>query len=216
MKKIFFLLAISVCTVGCGPQQSVELSTYHADGRAKPKVAFIPVIDSSDSTLPWSLSEEFTDGIEKRFLRHSNLFLLNEQKAITAKKNLNPFIDTDSFVKEIDHSAEFVVFVELSEHRMTAKATESLFNVKNNPSYQLNMSVKVKVLDVRHDQPRTILQELFTENYTIPWQLSSVDYEKTSWGKTAYFISPIGLAHAGLIRKISSQIEDYILLAKTR
>jgi hypothetical protein len=216
MRKILLLLALMFLTVRCGENTNMELSSHHTDGRAKPKVAVMPVLDSTESNLPWSLSQEFTDGLEKRFLRHSNLFLLHDYNAMTMRRNVNPFIDGDAWLREIDPSAEFVVFVELSEHRLIPKTSENLFNLKNSPSYQLHMSIRVKVMDLRQQQPKTILQEMFTETYTIPWQLSGIDYDKTSWGKTSFFISPMGLAHAGLIRKISGQIEDYILLAKTR
>lgn len=218
MKKTFPLLlfTFSLLFSGCSPNNSSEQTTYHKDGRAKPKVALLPVIDSSESSLPWSLSQEFTEGLQGRFLKQSNLFLLHDYNVIRLKKGINPFTEESSWLQEMESSAEFVVFVEIAEHSLIPKTDESLFNISNAPSYHLNVNVRVKVVDMRQKQPKTILQEIFQENYTIPWQLSSIDYSKTSWGKTSFFISPMGLAHAGLMRKISAQIEDYILLAQIR
>jgi hypothetical protein len=218
MKKNFLwlLLTLTLLASGCNSITSPQQYTYHKDGRAKPKVALLPVIDSSESDLPWSLSKEFTEGLQGRFVKQSNLFLLHDYNLVRLKKSLNPFTEESSWLQEMETSAEFVVFVELAEHHLISKIDESLFNITNAPSYNLSVNVRVKVVDIRQKQPKTILQEMFQENYTIPWQLSSIDYEKTTWGKTSFFISPMGLAHAGLIRKISQQIEDYILLAQTR
>ncbi len=216
MKKILLLLTIIVTMVGCDSTDTSEQSRYHKDGRAKPKVAFLPVIDSTDSSLPWSLAQEFTEGLEGRFLRQSNLFLLHDYNVSRWKKGNPMQSEEGALFQEIRNSAEFVVIIEIAEHSLVPKITESLFNVKNAPSYHLSMSIRVKVVDLRNETPKTILQEMFTETHTIPWQLSSIDYSKTSWGKTGYFISPLGLAHAGLMKRISGQIEDYILLAKTR
>ena len=65
----------SICLIFCGCQPKTDndqVSKFHDDGRAKPIVALVPVLDRSNAEVGWSLSEEFTDQLRSRFLKRNN------------------------------------------------------------------------------------------------------------------------------------------------
>ena len=97
---------------------------------------------------------------------------------------------------------------------MVPRLSKEQTEVKN-PSYDLKLCLRIKVVDVRDDIPVIVLQELINESYFIPSQLSGIDYNKTKWGKTLFALTPVGLAHSRITKEISKRIEDYILLASS-
>ena len=194
---------------------------YHDDGLAKPRVAFIPVLDTSNSDSPWSLSEKLTEDIETRLYKSGKLFLSGDYHMLGKDRShlleLNPFSDEIDWVREMDSQAEFIVFIELSEHNLVANSPgKKLFNLQLPRSYSLDISIRVKVIDLREKDPNVILQEILHKSFYIPWKFSSIDYKQSGWSRAAFNLSPIGLAHSQIVRKITNHIQDYILLAKTK
>ena len=93
-------------------------------------------------------------------------------------------------------------------------------NTKNlssaDTSANLNMSLRVRMLDLRGPQPSIVLQEIVHDSHHIPKQFTRANFHQVEWGKGSFNISPLGLAHAQLTKEIASRIEDYALLAKHR
>ncbi|MCH9611583.1 MAG: hypothetical protein S4CHLAM102_00530 [Chlamydiia bacterium] len=213
------LVCLSLVLFGCGGGSSMGQSLYHDDGRVKPKVAFVTVYDTSGSDLPWNLGEEFADRIEGRFYQQNKLFLLKEFSMLSDPAILsspsNPFIGNNEWIREIESRCEFVVFLELIQHEyLPREAEEGMINALSNRAFDLNIAMRVKVVDIRGAHPKAILSEIVKTKTTVPWQYTGFDYQKTAWGKPTFSISPMGLAHTGFAKQVASQIEEYIILAK--
>lgn len=221
MKRLL-LVMILPCFFACqnkvAKKQEV-VTQHHEDGRAKPVVAIVPLIDSTSTDIPWSLSEELTQLIKNNVQNRQLIFLPpadNLGQKISYQNN--PFgTDLTWAAKEFD-GYEFVVFLELTEHsnRPVTDATVNESIHKHDISTNLDMDLRMRIVDLRGKSPKIILQEKITDSYYISKNLIPPDYNKTIWGSNNYQTTPLGLAHQQLSKEIAMRIHDYITLAKTR
>lgn len=72
------------------------------------------------------------------------------------------------------------------------------------------------MIDLRQNHGKVILQEILHQSFFIPYEYTRVTYKKDPWTRAMFSLSPIGMAHIQIVKKITAQIQDYILLAKTR
>lgn len=183
---------------------------YHDTGEIKPKVAIVPIITHSANATSWNLSEELTSLMSERLLKNNHFFLTSDFSVLgnhlTDLTEINPLIEDIRWLYENGSSSEFVVFVELVEHTLIPKLS------KLPPqSYTLHMAFRTHVIDIRGTEPKVILQELIRQSFPIAIK---IDYGKTSLNKWAFFFFSMGSAHYQMVKKITQQIQDYILLAK--
>lgn len=210
MRYLWILFALIV--VACN-HDSDSMTRYHEDGRAKPVVAIASMIDTTSFDAPWSLSEELTAMILQHLGNRGEIYaILKEDDSSTE----NPFSQDLSWIKQNFADQEFVVFLELVEHQ-TAPAAKPKRNLPAHEiSNNLNMAVRLRVVDLRSDPPRIVLQEMIRDSYFIPKTLLPADYTATGWGTEEYLKTPMGIAHSQLVQEIAARITDYILLAKSR
>ncbi len=206
------LLAVA-CTNNNSPQ---EMSLYHEDGRAKPTVAVASMIDTTTFDCAWSLSEEITTMIVDRISETGKIFV---QSSFDSPFAENPFGNDLSWMKREFQSQEFVVFLELVEHNTTPvirgkKAIETMS--AQEMASNLNMGVRVRVMDLRGHTPKIVLQEMIRDSYYIPKTLIPINYNEIVWGSKEYQATPMGVAHRQLIQEIVARVSDYVLLAKSR
>jgi hypothetical protein len=109
---------------------------------------------------------------------------------------------------------EFVTFLELVEHEFSPVKTKAM--PLQEASNNLNMAVRVRVVDLRPAAPKIVLQEMIKDTYFVPKTLIPSDYAVDTWGTEGFRKSPMGVAHAQLIQDVANRISDYILLAKSR
>ncbi len=189
---------------------------YHDDGVPKPKVAMVPVYDKSHAEMPWNLSHELTEAFEEKIFLSGKFYMTTDFEMLGVNRlplqEINPFLDDISWLGEVDTGTEFIIFIELVQHNLTPTNGESGFKLFQ--TYSLDVAMRIKVIDLREKKPKVILQELVQGNYYIPWRFSSIDYQKGGWNKKAFALSPIGMAHGKIIKRIAKQVEDYIMLAK--
>jgi hypothetical protein len=213
----YLLICLCVALSSCYKGNETAQLRHHDNGFCKPCVAIFDVYNHSSSTLPWDLSEEFTTELVSRIKTEDKLYLVREEEIawqypIQVEK-ISPF-HQDDWLKENHPNVEFITFVEIVDHSVVPRLSKEQTEVKN-PSYDLKLCLRIKVVDVRDDIPVIVLQELINESYFIPSQLSGIDYNKTKWGKTLFALTPVGLAHSRITKEISKRIEDYILLASS-
>ncbi len=202
---IFTLFLFSSCSNNQSDNNNV--SRFYDDGRARPVVAVSTVIDSTTYDLPWSLSEEFTYLIKNQLANNKNLFLSSTEVMDENLTNAdNPFDINISWMKDRFNNSEFLVFLELLNHNELKKA-----NISN-----LEMSMRLRIVDVRGKEPKIVLQECINDNYYIAKGSIKEDYQNTIWGSAEYANSRMGLAHKQLAKEISNRISDYIALSKSR
>jgi len=218
------LATLFAVTTGCNKNKEdnnapqTQASVQDAHHSPRPIVALVPLIDHTVHDLPWSLSEEFTSTIHYRLLQQDKVYLSDLQKVQSATKKLNkshhPFSDDLSWVKKMFPGNEFVVFMELTEHQEVALKQNKQAHLQNAPA-DLNISVRLRVIDVRGNEPSIVLQELVHDAQRIPKQFTRANFHQVPWGEGCYSISPLGMAHAKLCKELASRIEDYVLLAAT-
>ena len=204
-----FLLTLLVA--GCCNRYKNDTATrYHEDGRAKPVAAMPAMIDTTSFDLPWSISEELTSSIVQMVGKGGQIYIQSQDDFAIAA---NPFTGDLSWMKREFLNQEFAVFLELAEHELVPSSkTGSDIGISNN----LNMGVRVRVIDLRGAEPKVVLQEMVRESYYIPKTLFPVDYDTVSWGTEDYKKTPMGVAHHQIAQEVAARISEYILLAKSR
>jgi hypothetical protein len=217
-RAVVCLSALALIAAGCDDDQFQIRSNHQTSAQTpKPIVAVVPVIDNTNNTYDWSLSDEFSSGIYYRLSQQDHVFLVDAPHVRAKTKKLvegqNPFGPEFSWVKKAFHGDEFVVFLELVEHQEVLKQDRKKPSAQENCAADLNMSMRVRVFDLRDAEPKIVLQELVHDTHFIPRPFTRVNFHQVPWGDASYSISPMGLAHAEFTKEIASRLDDYILMA---
>ncbi len=215
MLRVGVVMCLALLGMGCYNNGS-ETALKQDSVKNKPIVAIVPIIDRSDSDLTWNLSDEFTHSVRERLFLRDNLYLISPEKINSVTKKLtesnDPFGPNTAWIKKAFPKNEFVVFMELVRHDEVPNSASS----PKDSAAQLTMTMRVRVFDIRGDQPKVVLQELVQNCEQIPRQFTKLNFEQVPYGNDMFDISPLGMAHAQLTKELSSRIEDYILLASHR
>jgi hypothetical protein len=218
MRRLAAVLVMLVILSGCSTKQNTEQAALLETKTPHPIVAIVPVIDSAKHNLDWNVSEELTHLLIDRLKQNGNYFLSSEHKvASTLRKKPTCKIHFDTALSEIAstfYGNEFVVLTELFEHeelpRIEEPQTLTVANVQN-ASADLNISLRLRVIDLRGQKPKVILQEMLHESHHIPRQFTRANFYQVTWGTDHFKISPLGLAHMELTKTITQRLETYIL-----
>lgn len=201
---ILSLLFFVSCSNDSSPKQ---VSRFYDDGRARPIISMGSVIDSSTYELPWSLSEELTQLIKSGVSSSKNVFVSSTNDIDESLTNTdNPFDSNIEWMKNRFDKKEFLVFLELLKHDET----------KNETNTNLDMCMRIRIVDVRAKEPKIILQETINDQYYLAKNSFKSDYQTVVWGSKDYSNSRMGMAHEQLANQITNRILDYIALAKSR
>lgn len=212
MYRILFALALIVCS-SCNRNTNQEFTRFYEDGRAKPVVAIAPIIDTSSFDQAWSLSEEFHDLVVEKLALKGTMYIPEEQ-SIALHSSENPFGSDLSWIKKEFNSSDFVVFLEVIQHEQVPARVIS--DPMETASTNLNIAVRVRIIDIRTDKPKIVLQELIKDSYFFPKNILPVDYDIVSYGTDEYSVTPLGVAHSKFVKLLSARLNDYILLAQSR
>jgi len=219
MKYLATLFLPLLLLVGCNRSEVRQVSRFHDDGRAMPVVALTPVYDRHEIHIPWELAEDLTYVIKNRLARNNAMYI-NAGDSLTLEEHIrsgdNPFVGDLTWTKKSYKDSEFVIFMELVEHDMHPKQTSGSLLDKITPSYELEMTMRLRVVDLRSETPKIVLQELIHQTHLMPKPFAQIEFDEAKWGKKTYSISPLGLAHSSLCKEASTRLEEYILLAKSR
>lgn len=215
MRKLKWLL-LAISLVGCANNEPGHVSKFHDDGRAKPSVAFVPIIDNSGEDFAWNLSDELTHAVYSRIVKRGNFCVSSMTESKKSLGKTDPFSDNVQWVKSAFKDQEFVIFTELVEHNIHEKEGKRSFFDKITPSCRLEMTVRLRVIDNRTDSPEIILQELIHQTHMIPHQGAVTDQASDKWKQKTYSVSPLGFSHYQLSKSLVSRIEDYIMIAKSK
>lgn len=205
-----FLIALAA--IGCNRSNNQsDTCRFHEDGRIKPSVAIASLLDTTNFDCTWSLSEEITQEVTNHVAATGKIYVHVQQESPFTE---NPFGSDLSWMKREFQTEEFVAFLELVEHELMPVKAGAV--PLQEASSNLNMAVRVRVVDLRANQPKIVLQEMIRDSYFIPKTLIPNDYNIDSWGTEGFKKTPMGAAHAQLVQQIANRISDYILLAKAR
>jgi hypothetical protein len=210
LRSTFIVIISAFVLASCSDSSqndTVTSSKYYDDGRAKPVVAISSIVDSSNYDISWSLSEELSYLLKSKLSKNKNIFLTAPTEIDDVLTNSdNPFDVNINWMKERFQNHEFLVFLELLNHNELVKD-----NITN-----LEMSMRVRIIDVRGKEPKIVLQECVNDNYYIAKGSIKEDYQTATWGTLEYANSRMGLAHNQLTKELANRISDYIELSKSR
>ena len=219
MYRIILIFVSLIFLYGCQSRcQNGQCTRFYDDGRSKPVVSIVPMLDSTCFDASWSLSEEFTTTIKNKLQEQKSIFLTKGQDIHLSSQH-DPFGKNVDWAKSMFKPTEFVVFLELVEHdnisilktaKDPAKIPESRRSATN-----LNMAIRLRIVDIRSDEPRIVLQELVKDSYYMPNNVDNPDYNVVIWGTEEYKASPMSIAHGQIAKQIIDSINDYIKLAKS-
>lgn len=211
MRISYQTIALMLLCCGCTTQNQTQDPLYSLNGKLKPHVSLIPLVDHSDSDLSWNVSEEMTTEIENRVVERGNLLLDDSKKILQTISRLspeqNPFADNISWMKGM-FDTQYVAFTELLEHEEVPIHNA---NAEESPAH-LKIAIRLRVVDLRGQTPHVILQEIIHANHYVPKQFTKSMFGHVYWGHEVYSISPTGIAHGQLVKEIASRVEDYILI----
>lgn len=219
MKRI--ILFLSACTAllsGCIGQNR-DTTLYHRSGRAKPIVAVLPVIDSTEEKrVGWDESREMTEEIRKRVFTSQKLYLLREAGSQELAKELNVPNPKNLPKEPLEKlgAAEFVIVAELIDEK---EMRYGYGGGSEKPYLEevgavLSLALRVRVLDIRNQQPKVILQEVLNHEQIVGRPYLNCDYEKAPWGTEAYERTPLGISHTKIARELVARVEGYVGASK--
>lgn len=217
MKRLSIVFVATIATLfsGCANHYR-DTALYSSSGRAKPLIAVLPVIDSTDKKpYNWDLSQEFTTEIRKHVADSSRLYLLNVGGATSISAALNtPHVDEipDTLLDALA-PAEFVLVSEVIDERITPvglkNANASRPHLADTGT-KISLAIRLRVIDLRGKEPKIALQEVIYEDHDVSKAYSTGDHNKCPWGDVKYGLTPIGMAHSKAIRKLVAHVEGYV------
>jgi hypothetical protein len=215
MLKLFTCLFSLMALTGCGPKNS-EYYAYTDQGVEKSRVAIIPLIESSKTHLNWDLSDEVIFGIRAHICNDGKLFPLaqadvNANAALLG--NVDPFgIDLKPWIGF--SNSHFVVVMEMLDHKVVpyekGKYTSLYPTAGAHSNEILEIRVHLRILDVRHNKARLVLDEIVESNHLMPNAHDAIDYESQAWETPNYCNTPVGIAHNRLIWQLSKRIDTVV------
>ncbi len=210
------LVAVGAALSSCNdqPASAGEVLSMTAEKKAPP-LALFPLADPGRSDTSWNLSEELTAQIHHRLAQRRQVRLVDpdlvKRSMKRAKNSPSPFSADISWMHQMFGEHRFVAFMELVEHEEIPLAPRRDIPLEKTPS-ELNISVRVRVVDVRSEIPRVVLQEVVSVSHAIPRQLNKANFERISPGGEGFYATPLGIAHEEICKEIASRIEKYTLL----
>ncbi len=220
MKKYFFYPVFCLCALLPGCKENTTTSAGISEAfSVKPSLAVVPLIDNSEESLGWNISDEITYSLCTK-LDQKNLFKLAMPSQIRAqskrmKGKNNPFGDDISWVKHVFAEEDFVVFLELLEHREVPRETGKPTPPAMLPA-ELKVGLRMRIIDNRGESPKVTLQEILQDSHFIPKQFNRYNFDQCAWDSEEFSLSPVGIAHSQLIKEIKDRIEGYIFVGASK
>jgi hypothetical protein len=204
-----YLLFILLLTTSCGQSRSSYQTGFHDNGRKKPKIAICPIFDTSESEIGWSLGEEFSRQIKKQITDKGHLFLVEDKDVVIPPVSAPHLFFEQNWASKTKYPYEFVCIIEVVEHEFTSRDTTKPGKIA---SQDLDITLRIKVLQLTQSTPVVVLQEFIHQRNYIPWGLTFINYQKIDWQNIGFGLTPVGAAHKKIIKSVAQRIEDYILI----
>lgn len=213
--RIIFTLLMTVLMAACAPSY-VDYFPYHEDGRPKPKVVLLPLVDDTDGCVGWNIASELNAGLGCQIIYSGQLYLIPEDEVaarLQGNCQQNYFTSDLAFAQRFCGS-DYVVALELIEHEIIPFQRGMNLWIVPKQKYHwrsfLQTKLRLRIIDVRCNAPRVVLQEIFTSYFAIPTEKECVDYSRCYWGTESFPSTPLGRAHQQLVSELVYRIETVI------
>lgn len=211
LRPFGFLLFSALTLASCQHKKNSETAVQETPVAGRPIVAIVPLIDHSDHGLSWNVSDELTKGLYAHLLEKHDLYLTHPEKITATLKRLSrendPFGTNLAWVKRAFAGNEFVVFTELAKHEEVPQAG-------TDAAAELQIALRVRVIDLRDQKPQVILQEIVRKTEHVARPFTKAHFTQVPWGDELFEISPLGMTHASITKELATRIDDYIQYAK--
>lgn len=206
MRCVVSLMVLLICSACMqAPEPDIYASYTSRGGPAPATIAIAPLLDRANCNLPWSVSAEITNGVREQMADSYGIYVLPREKT-------DPVFDRipveELYGREATGAArlqgtDFLLLMELMSH------TEV-------PYQRKQLQLRLRILDLRGEEPRLVLQEIIHNKLTVNKGLSwkEVDYALVKWPSDDYLRTPVGRAHARLARDVAKQVEHYVNYAQ--
>jgi hypothetical protein len=215
MKRLISCLLLSLLVTSCAPRYK-EYFAYTDEGFEKPKVAILPVLNSSKAVLNSDISDEIIFGLRNSICSMDKLFPLPQSDVNAAAALIG---DAHYFTPDVSPwkgflNAHYAIVMEVSQHKIVPfekGAFSNLYPTNGGHSNQvLAIKVRLRILDVKYNQAKLVLDEIVESNHMMPWGFDQAVNKECSFDSPYYANTPFGMAHNRLIWQLSSRIHQVI------
>lgn len=208
MLQVVISAFLALIAVGCGGPRYIDYFPYHDDGTAKPKVALMPLLDSTNP-LPWDVTEEISEGIYYELMNTGQIYLVSpkEMGLVWVKKSsIDFFSDEHSYAGEFNNT-DFIVSMEIIERSVVACDPCTPNNLT------MKMHIRIKILDIRFCEPKIVLYEVFKTSYTGIQRDPNIE-NTICWKDDAYLKTFCGRGHQRIVCMLAKRLEEVIWSVK--
>lgn len=163
-------LVFTMIAVGCTGPRYADFYPCDDDGRSKPSVAIVAIRDSSSGVIAWNPAEVVTQAMNYELLYNNGVYALAEGEMGPSDTPAD-FNASEVALAQRYPSADFVVLLELTEDEFNnnlSQIPQDAVVICMPFQTRLNMSMRVKIVDLRPRCPRVILQEILSKTYLLP------------------------------------------------
>lgn len=198
LQQFFLWSLILLFAVSCSHNGNANSITF-SNGIHKPKVAFVFLGKEKNSWLEnMTVSKCIADGV---FFTTDDGESLD--RTMLHNKLIDPFVGEYQWIREMKPQAEFFIFVEVVKDEK--KELENNWKRYIFPLHKkYNSLVKMKIIDVRSKNPKTILQETFSIDS------KAIDLENFA----TYVTNTVYQERKKLVNEMMQEAMNYITIAK--
>jgi hypothetical protein len=228
MYRNFHLAVLSgLCLIGCAKNPSSIESHYTQieDSqlcREQLQISILPINDATDGQLPWNADADFQAAWRCRHGRFDHVHFTPQErvKAHLNRMGLTPqdagrFFDPDLSFAAAFADSDFIVALELIENNVEPIIPQSVswdFPADAVRVMSLmKIQVRLRVIDIRHEHPVILAQELFSTYIVLPEGGSAIDYERQKWGNKQFATTPFGKGQQRMLTDLCAYLETLLL-----
>jgi hypothetical protein len=205
MLQVVMSVFLALVAMGCGGQRYVDYFPCHDDGTPKPKLALMPILDSTQCSLPWDLTEEIADGIYYELMNSGEIYMVSAKEMGPGwmKRDSIDFFSNDYSYAADFNNTDFIVSMEIIERSIVACDPCTPSNLT------LTMRIRIKILDVRFCEPKVVLYEVFKTSFS-GIQINGNIENGIYWKDENYSKTLCGRGHQRIICILTKRLEEVI------
>lgn len=219
MNRLLVALTAIFLLTGCVGFMPRHYANFHpkcSDCIDMPRIALVPLFDSSNQCLDWNISYEITLAMRQKILDEQNLFLLDSHPTFIRIANIGHMSldETCAKIRPLFGRACYVCLIDIIQHDIVPYERQSNPEICCKEGFCCNntlmMKARLTILDVQKSPTCIILEEIVSCNQTIPKEEEFRNYKVDCWGSDDYADSPIDKAHRRLAEVLAHRIQDIV------